>query len=323
MARKLFSDDSENDTTEKSPAAPVKRRAPLIRGGAAAPKYIEGSVHSATERTHEDIPVDQIQDSLIEDRIDVSDGLGELVESIDRNGQQIPIIVRIVNKDRPYEIVAGRRRLAATRLLGKPTIRGFITRMTDEEAFIAQGIENSARLETSFIERARTIVKAREAGFSQENISDFLGIVQSLISSMSRVYEMIGDDLVLAIGPARGVGRRKWESVGNALLQAKLSKQEALKFVDTQIQDSTERFDNFLATITSKGSDHKQSGGKRPTPKTRQTDLLGGAYTMERKPRQLVIKPGKDVSVELLDFISDNLSELVTAYEREKKENEE
>lgn len=319
MARKLFSEDSEDSAAGKTTPAPMKRRAPLIRGGAAAPKYIEGSVHSATERTHEDIPVDQIQDSLIEDRIDVSDGLDELVESIDRNGQQIPIIVRIVNKDKPYEIVAGRRRLAATRLLGKPTIRGFITRMTDEEAFIAQGIENSARLETSFIERARTIVKAREAGFSQENIADFLGIVQSLISSMSRVYEMIGDELVIAIGPARGVGRRKWESLGHALTQAQLSKKEALKYVDNQIQDSAERFDKYLEALTSRGQGSKKSVGKNPTPNVQRTALLGGAYTVERKARQLVIKPGKDASVELLDYISDNLEELISSYEKEKK----
>ena len=320
MARKLFNDDATDKSAEQTSPQPVKRRAPLIRGGAAAPKYIEGSVQSATERTHEDIPVDQIQDSLIEDRIDVSDGLDELVDSISRNGQQIPIIVRIVNKERPYEIVAGRRRLAASRQLGKRTIRGFITRMSDEEAFIAQGIENSARLETSFIERARTIVKAREAGFSQENISDFLGIVQSLISSMSRVYEAIGDDIVIAIGPARGVGRRNWEKLAKALAQAQLSTRDALKYVDTSTSDSVERFERFLATITSKSLDARSSAPARSGEKAHRTVLLGGAFTLERKPRQLVIKSGKNISGDLLDYISESIPDLVSAYENKNDE---
>ncbi len=320
MARKLFSNDEDDVTVGKASPQPVKRRAPLIRAGAASPKYIEGSVQSASERTHEDIPVDQIQDSLIEDRIDVAEGLGELIESISRNGQQIPIIVRIVNKDRPYEIVAGRRRLAALRQLGKKTIRGYITRMSDEEAFVAQGIENSARLETSFIERARTIVKARDAGFSQENIAEFLGIVQPLVSTMSRIYESIGDDLVLAIGPARGVGRRNWEKLAKALTEKNISGKAALALVDVSIKDSVERYDDFLEKISISRKSGSHDGRRRPPAPVKRTELLGGHYAMERKPRQLLIKAGRDISEDLLDYISENITELVSEYEKQKKE---
>ncbi|NUH63769.1 ParB/RepB/Spo0J family partition protein [Sulfitobacter sp. S0837] len=319
MARKLFNDVEKDEVAEKASAQPVKRRAPLIRGGAAAPKYIEGSVQSATERTHEDIPVDQIQDSLIEDRIDITEGLNELVESISRNGQQIPIIVRIVNKERPYEIVAGRRRLAAMRRLGKATIRGFITRMSDEEAFVAQGIENSARLETSFIERARTIVKAKEAGFTQENIAEFLGIVQSLVSTMSRIYEMIGDEVVLAIGPARGVGRRNWEKLAKLISTKQLAKQDVVKLVDSTLEDSVARFENLQAKLSKAVSPSKSRAKSVPV---RRTALLEGRYAMVRKPRQLVIKAEKDLSDDLLDYISENISDLISNYQKLKGRND-
>ncbi len=237
--------------------------------------------------------------------------------SISKNGQQIPIIVRIVNRDKPYEIVAGRRRLAAIRQLGKPTIRGFITKMSDKEAFIAQGIENSARLETSFIERARTVVKAYDAGFTQHDVAEFLNVSQTLINFMVRIFEALGDPLIVRIGPARGVGRRKWEALVSASRERNMAPEDLLALVDTSQESSADRFEALLdAVVSARG---RKKASTTPEQAVR-SDLMGGQYAMLRKPKQLVLKAGSNVSGDLLDFISSRLPELVQEFENSKKE---
>ena len=329
MARKLLMDtdrpDNDRDAvaTDDSPTRPA-RRSSLVTGGAAAPQYVEASARSKADRTHKDIQLDQIQDSLIEDRIDINEGLDELAASIDKNGQQIPIIVRIVNKDKPYEIVAGRRRIAALRRLGRTTVRGYITRMTDREAFLAQGIENSARLETSFIERARTIVKATDAGFSQRDMAEFLNVSQTLVNFMSRIYEALGDQLVVAIGPARGVGRRKWEMLVSAFRDRSISTEKVISLVDTSIADSSERFEALLSTLQAApapGSRSRSRAAVRPPAKSK---LMEGKYSVLRKPGQLLLKAaGRDAPADLLDYISDRLPDLVLEYQQSKEDAEE
>lgn len=322
MARKLLGDidpsvdGSETPSSGEAAARPL-RRSSLVTGGAAAPKYVEGSARSKTDRTHQDIPIDQIQESQVEDRIDVNEDLEQLVESIEKNGQQIPVIVRIVNLDKPYEIVAGRRRIAALRKLGKSTVKGFITRMTDKEAFIAQGIENSARLETSFIERARTVVKAYEHGFDQREVADFFGISQTLINFMSRIYEAVGEELVMAIGPARGIGRGRWEKLTIAARERNYNSNDLVKIIDPSLTDSVHRFERLLAAVETGKT--KRRVASRSTAAKR-TNFLNGQYAMTRKPGQLLLTAGRSASHDLLDFITEKMPDLIEEFgKREDK----
>lgn len=316
MARKLLGDlDNESDepNTPAGTTSPSRapRRSSLVTGGAAAPRYVEGSARSKADRTYQDIQIDQIQDSQIEDRIDINEDLDQLVASIQANGQQIPVIVRIVNKDRPYEIVAGRRRIAALRKLGKTTVKGFITRMTDKEAFVAQGIENSARLETSFIERARTIAKAYAHGFDQIEAAEFFGISQTLVNFMSRIYDAIGEDLVLAIGPARGVGRRKWEKLILLAKDRNLSSSELIDMVDDAEPDSVARFEALLKSV--EGLARAGKAPAKPVTSGRR-EFLDGKYVMTQKPGQLVIKADRSASDDLLTYISGRVDEIIAEF---------
>ncbi|WP_233270576.1 ParB/RepB/Spo0J family partition protein [Chachezhania sediminis] len=326
MARKLLGDvggPDDRDETETSPARP-RRRSSLIQGGAAAPRYIEASARSQSERTHQDIQIDQIQPSRIEDRIDVNEGLDELVDNIDKNGQQIPIIVRIVNQEKPYEIVAGRRRLAALRKLGRTTVKGYITRMSDKEAFIAQGIENSARLETSFIERARTAVKASEAGFLQDDISEFLAISQPLVSAMVRTYKFFDEDCVVAIGPARGIGRRKWDQLMTLCKDGKIGPDQIQPLIDPTIAESSDRFEDLFTKVAAgvegkaKAPSSRSKPGARGAVKTTSRSYVNGSYASQRMSRQLLIKAGKSADEGLLDYISDRLPQLIEDFRATK-----
>ncbi len=326
MARKVFipspdhsaSDELARDT-EQSPLPP---RTPLAKGGAGAPRYMQGSVDAASDRSHEDIPLDHIQGSPIEDRIDLTEDIETLMASIEANGQQIPITVRIVNLDRPYEIVAGRRRLEAIRRLGRSTIRGFVTRMTDDEAFVAQGIENSARLETSFIERARTSVMAVEAGFPQNRIAEFLAIQPSMVSMMTSIYARIGEPLVKAIGPARGVGRRKWERLSRLLDERGLDATDVIGRVDASIQSSPDRFDALVeilddaeAVIEPPSRPSPKAPAERSARQYKRRRYFGGALTSIHAPGRLTIRASTDDLDGFLEFVSSRLEGLRTEFE--------
>ena len=153
------------------------------------------------------------------DRIDPSDGLDELVSSIREHGQKVPVLVRRT-QDGALEIVYGRRRLLACRQLGQK-VRATVMEMTDEEALIAQGVENNARQDPSFIERALFVAGIiRELGKTDETRKNAqtiayraLQIDESLVSRMNRIATGIPMELIQAIGPAHGVGRRIWEKL--------------------------------------------------------------------------------------------------------------
>jgi len=160
-----------------------------------------------------------IQMSAVMDRIDPSDGLDELVSSIREHGQKVPVLVRRTS-DGSLEIVYGRRRLLACRKLGQK-VRATVMQMTDEEALIAQGVENNARQDPSFIERAlfvagiiRELGKTDEARKNAQTVAyRALQIDESLVSRMNRIATGIPSELIQAIGPAHGVGRRVWEKL--------------------------------------------------------------------------------------------------------------
>jgi len=160
-----------------------------------------------------------IQMSAVMDRIDPSEGLGELVSSIRDHGQKVPVLVRRTERG-TFEIVYGRRRLLACRELGQK-VRATVMEMTDEEAIVAQGVENNARQDPSFIERALFVAGIiRELGKTDETRKNAqtvayraLQIDESLVSRMNRIATGIPIELIRAIGPAHGVGRRIWEEL--------------------------------------------------------------------------------------------------------------
>lgn len=292
------------------------RRAPMFAKGAAS---LDNALKSAAaeERMYRHLPVAAIDPSPIRDRIDLTEDLDVLIQSLRRDGQQIPILVRPRPGTDRYEIVTGRRRLEAMRALGRDTIQAFVRPLSDEEAFVAQGVENNARLETSFIERARTVLSALEAGFTQTQVESFLAVDQTMVSRMKTIYQGLGDEIVLAIGPARGVGRRKWERLqklveGSGLDRATLAASVAKE------GDSVARFDAFLARM-------ETATPPAPPPARRNRDaaparaLAEGRLLARRSSRQMVLKLDRTMPEDFLDFLEDRLPGLVADYERTRK----
>lgn len=162
-------------------------------------------------RTIREIDPAHIEFHGLRDRLSVNDSdIVALRESIRAHGQQVPILVRPhpKNPDR-YQVVYGRRRLAAMRDLGIP-IKALVRTLDDLEAIVAQGQENTQRRDPSFVERAVFAGAMKAEGYSTEIITSALSIDKSGLSRLLLVSEMLPLPIIETIGAAPGSGRRPW-----------------------------------------------------------------------------------------------------------------
>lgn len=133
-----------------------------------------------------------------------------LKDSLSIHGQQVPVLVR-PNAARPgrFEIIYGRRRLAALRGLGLP-VRAMVRVMDDTALVVAQGQENSARQDLSFIERASFATRLSEAGHDRATIAAALSCDLPNVSRLIRTGSDLPLEFLRRIGAAPGIGRDRW-----------------------------------------------------------------------------------------------------------------
>jgi ParB family chromosome partitioning protein len=198
---------------------------PPARVDAAKPRYTTGAI-GAVSRSIEDlkrrsvIDVDarMIDAAGLKDRLDAEDAdLDGLIESIRTYGQRVPVLLR-PNPNYPerYQIVYGRRRVAALQALGQP-IKALIRDLDDHALVLAQGQENSARKDLTFIEKANFARQMRDAGYDRKVIGDALAMDKTLISRLLSVADRVPVDLIEAIGSAPTIGRDRWIALADKL----------------------------------------------------------------------------------------------------------
>jgi ParB family transcriptional regulator, chromosome partitioning protein len=156
---------------------------------------------------------DAIAPSAIADRLDgayESSAIEEMVVSMRERGQIVPGLVRPVpGQPSTYQIVFGRRRLAAAKALGIK-FRAIVRQLTDEQAVIFQGEENTNRNDLSFIEKCAFALSLERAGYRRDVICASLSTGKSHISEMLSIATAIPREALVLIGPARDIGRRRW-----------------------------------------------------------------------------------------------------------------
>ncbi|WP_312367007.1 plasmid partitioning protein RepB [Ensifer sp.] len=160
-----------------------------------------------------EIDPDDILESAIPDRFasayDV-ENLAELMQSMREHGQTTPGLVRSVAGDgKAFQIVFGRRRLAAAKHLGIK-FKAIARELSDEDAIVLQGEENSNRNDLSFIERCLFAQSQEVAGYSRDVICKSLNTGKSHVSEMIRLAIALPREVLQEIGAAPEVGRRRW-----------------------------------------------------------------------------------------------------------------
>ena len=169
-----------------------------------ADKFLEGEAVV-------ELDPDLIEGSFVKDRLSEDDDeFRELVDAIRTRGQDSPILVRPHGKiDGHYQVVFGHRRVRAAKKIGAK-VRAVVKSIDDRTHVIAQGQENSARANLSFIERAMFARALEDLGFDRELIAVSLTANASSVSKMMSVTERIPRAVIEVIGAAPGIGRERW-----------------------------------------------------------------------------------------------------------------
>ena len=115
-----------------------------------------------------------------------------------------------------YQTAYGHRRIRAARELGI-SVRAYIRPLSVEDLVIAQGVENSAREDLSFIERAVFAARLEDAGFERTVTQTALSVDRAEVSKLVAVARAIPADVIAAIGRARKIGRGRWQTLAQAL----------------------------------------------------------------------------------------------------------
>ena len=132
--------------------------------------------------TEDILVVAQIREQFEDDE----NSLADLAASIKEKGVMQPILVRPAEFGR-YELVAGERRLRASKMAGKLTIPAIIKELTDEEADDAQLAENIHRKNLTQIEEAKKI---------QRDL-DKLGNVEAVLAKHNKSKSWLSKTLTL------------------------------------------------------------------------------------------------------------------------------
>jgi ParB family chromosome partitioning protein len=141
-------------------------------------------------------------------------GLEELADSIRENGIIQPLIVSKISTNR-YTLVAGERRLRASKIAGLKTVPVVVQNIGDEDAFLELAlIENIQRTDLNPLEEAEAYKKLIDRfGYTQEQTAQKVGKKRSTITNSLRLLllpEYIRDDIVtglLSEGHARSLLR--------------------------------------------------------------------------------------------------------------------
>lgn len=145
---------------------------------------------TVVEGVIQDVPVDLIEPSPFQPRIDFNESdLLELSNSIREHGIIQPIIVR--HKGEKYELVAGERRLRASRMAGLDVLPAIVRQLTDREAAEIALIENLQRKDLNYLEEAEGYQRLLdEFGLTQKELAMRIGKSQSAIANKLRLLKL-------------------------------------------------------------------------------------------------------------------------------------
>jgi ParB family chromosome partitioning protein len=192
--------------------------------------------------------------------------LEELSNSIKENGVIQPVIV--VQNENGYELVAGERRLRASKLAGLSKIPVVIKRATDREKMIMAIIENVQRSDLNCIEEALAYYQLMdEYKLTQEEVGKKLGKERSTVANFLRILKLPRDVIellqkeLLSFGHAKVLASEKDRdrsirfanlAVSENLSVRELEKQLKKKTVAREEKESNPFFDQKLDGLKTK-----------------------------------------------------------------------
>ena len=164
---------------------------PLLSGPAMRDREVSGV-------PYREIPVGSIERDANQPRVNFDEEkLNELTESIKVYGVLTPILVRPAKVPGKYQLIAGERRLRASRAAGLKSVPAIVSTEDDssgERTLAIQLVENLQRADLSPLERAHAIGALKETyNLSVRDVGERLGISKSMVQRSLDILELPAD----------------------------------------------------------------------------------------------------------------------------------
>ena len=219
-----------------------------------------GSTDKKNQQTIKEVDLKDINPGRFQPRTNFdSEKLSELTNSIKNHGVISPILVRGVGLNK-YEVIAGERRLRASKAANLKTIPCIIDQKKDQDALESALIENLQREDLNAVEEARGYDRLkREFGLTQDEVASATGKARSTIANSLRLLTLPTKVLdMLSSGQIEK---------GHAKLLASLDEQEAIKAAENIVKNKL-----TVKDLSNQSSTKKKNNLKTKT--TKDTDLL-------------------------------------------------
>ena len=208
----------------------------------------------------QEIPLDDIKLNPYQPRTDIdAEKLEELANSIKQHGIIQPIIVSKLS-DNKYQMIAGERRLRASKLAGIKKIPAVIAEYTDEQAAEIALIENLQREDLNPYEEAYAYKKLiDDFGLTQEQLAERIGKSRTAVTNILRLLKLPEEILLmlkegsLSTGHARAI---------LALKEEKLQKEIGEKVIKKQL--SVRQTEKLIKNIMKERDNNKKTTGQSP-----------------------------------------------------------
>ena len=212
------------------------------------------------QRTVKEINIDKIKAGRFQPRSNFdSEKLQELTNSIKNQGVLSPILVRELGLNE-FEVIAGERRLRASKMADLKTIPCLVDQKQDQDALVSALIENLQREDLNPLEEAKGLDRLkREFGLTQDEVAISTGKARSTIANSLRILSLPNSVLEML---AKGLIEK-----GHAKLLASMDHQEAEKIAKKITKDSLSIKE--LSYLISNNTKNKTT-----KIKTKNTDLL-------------------------------------------------
>jgi len=191
-----------------------------------------------------DLDVDKIDVNPFQPRSDFDEMmLRELSESIKAQGIIQPVTVRKMGRER-YQLIAGERRLKASKIAGMKTIPAFIRVANDEQMLEMALIENIHRKNLNAIEVAISYKRLiDECDLTQEKLSGKVGKNRTTITNFLRLLKLPPEvqialrDNTISMGHARSLLSVEREGTQLRLLKLILDEGLSVRQIEQMVRE--------------------------------------------------------------------------------------
>ena len=193
------------------------------------------------------IPVNEIRPNPYQPRKLFNDeALKELSSSIKQHGVFTPILVK--KSIQGYDLIAGERRLRASKLAGLENIPAIIVDFDDQEMMEIALLENIQREDLNVIEEAKAYEKLiQRLGYTQEQLAHRVGKSREHITNLLRLLKLPEDvqeyvvNKQLSMGHVRALLGLKTESSMRKIAKQAIDQGLSVRKVEKIVKDTNNK----------------------------------------------------------------------------------